>query len=145
MVLWGQSAGATAVDAYAYANPHDPIVSGLIADSGAVSPTNTFNTTPFTNLAESVGCGDLDEREEFVCVQKVDWQTIQNILQTNRSSGTTSPTAYYPVADNVTVFANNTERLEKGLVAKIVRQELCRLALPHDEKADRLLADDNGH
>ena len=122
MVLWGQSAGANAVDSYAYAySDEDAIVSGLIADSGAASQVNQVNYSSFSKLGSFFGCGGLSSKEELACMQKVDPHDIQNLLQGAASSGNTSVPSFGPVADGLTVHENNTERMESGLVAHLVR------------------------
>jgi carboxylesterase type B len=123
MVLWGQSAGAGAVDSYAYAHPKDAIVSGLIADSGSAS----LSTGPapagvgFSTLAGIVGCGNMNASAELECMQGVPATMLQNVLQgpATTANNVTVP-RFGPQADNVTVFANNTERIEQGLVATVV-------------------------
>jgi carboxylesterase type B len=116
MALWGQSAGARAVVAYSYANPDDPIVTGLIADSGSASPTPLLNGTSFSTMAASFGCGNLTAAAELSCMQAVDALAIQKYVL-NYSEGALGG----PVADNVTAFANNTQRLVEGRIAKVVR------------------------
>jgi carboxylesterase type B len=104
MVLWGQSAGARAVMTYSYANPDDPIVTGLIADSGSASAVST-NTT---------SCANLTAAAELTCMQAVDAFAIQTYVQGSdtRIGGL--------IPDNVTVFANNTERLIQGRITQVV-------------------------
>jgi hypothetical protein len=120
MVLWGQSAGGNAADSYSYANPEDPVVAGIIASSGVAGQNNQLNTTGFTVLAEKIGCGGLSAGEEFTCMQQVDAFELQRILQDGRANNDNSVPRFSPVADNVTVFENNTQRLEDGLVATVV-------------------------
>jgi carboxylesterase type B len=115
MVLWGQSAGGNAVVTYSYAYPDDPIVTGLIADSGAAPGSVSTNTTSFSVMAASLGCVNLTAAAELSCMQAVDALAIQNYVQgTDAGIGGMVP-------DNATVFANNTERLLQGRVAQIVR------------------------
>jgi carboxylesterase type B len=121
MVLWGQSAGANAVVTYSYANPDDPIVSGLIADSGTAATPGSVstNTTSFSVMATSLGCGNLTATAELSCMQKVDALAIQKYVGDN-TGGVFGNTLGGMVADNVTVFFNNTERLVQGRIAKVV-------------------------
>ncbi|KAL2192881.1 Alpha/Beta hydrolase protein [Corynascus similis CBS 632.67] len=117
MVLYGQSAGANAVLTYGYAYPHDPIVNGLIASSGGASATNPTSSSSFHNLAQIVGCANLTTTAELACMQEVDPLVLQKKIE-----GTEGPAfrgSFGPIADNVTVFANLTDRLEKGLVPKL--------------------------
>lgn len=114
MVLWGQSAGAWSVNYYGYAYPEDPIVKGLIADSGG---STVFTTDPshsnFTTVAAEAGCGGLDADAELACMQALDASTLQAVYQN------TTGVSFGPGVDNTTVFANNTERAIEGLVAQI--------------------------
>lgn len=62
ITLFGQSAGAIAIDAYAYSHPQDTIVKGAIQESGSlltvVRPMNgTINVTARDTVAATVGCG----------------------------------------------------------------------------------------
>ncbi|KAK8016668.1 triacylglycerol lipase V precursor [Apiospora rasikravindrae] len=121
MILWGQSAGAGLTTSYVYANGEDPIIAGAIANSGTVgvgpsSDDDGSSVNKFSQLAEIVGCGGgLDAEAELACMQEVPAQTLQAILQ----SGREEVPRFGVVVDNTTVFANYTERLEKGLVAKV--------------------------
>jgi carboxylesterase type B len=115
MVLWGQSAGGNAANSYGYANPEDPIVAGIVAQSGTTRQINSANTTAFTILAKKFGCDGLDAEEELTCMQGVDNDSLHHVIR----NGTNVP-SFSPVADGVTLFANNTARLEDGQVAKVV-------------------------
>lgn len=115
MVLMGQSAGGGSVDYYAYAHPNDPIVHGLITESGVrVAALGGPDSTNFTDLASKVGCGGLEPEEEFTCMQGVDAKLLED---TNSNTDTYS---FTPKADGVTAFPNKTERIDQGLIAKIV-------------------------
>ncbi|KAF9869635.1 carboxylesterase [Colletotrichum karsti] len=116
ITLWGQSAGGTSVGMYGYAWYEDPIVSGLIADSGAASilTVNDPEHATFTKFAGFVGCANLTAEEELECMQNVDAETIQNTL----SFGGTG-TAFRPVADDVTAFTNISQRLVDGKFADV--------------------------
>ena len=104
--------------AYGYANPQDPIVAGLIASSAGIGPTYSSNSTLFHNLAEAANCTNLTATEEITCMQSVDAKELQKlVLAINPDPGRP---LFGPIADNVTLFENITERLEKGLVAKVV-------------------------
>lgn len=123
MVLWGQSAGAGSSSVYGYGYPDDPIVAGLISDSGAAGMSLTEsagNHTAFDVLAGLVGCGDdvdddgQDGQGQLECMQKVDAETLTELVSN------TSSISFRPVADNVTSFSNITDRISRGLIAKIV-------------------------
>jgi carboxylesterase type B len=139
MVLWGQSAGGNAANSYGYANPEDPIVAGIVAQSGTTSQINSANTTAFTILAKQFGCDGLDAEEELTCMQGVDNDSLHHVIR----NGTNVP-SFSPVADGVTLFANNTARLEDGQVAKVVSPVGSKV-FPCRRKniADDLLASDS--
>jgi carboxylesterase type B len=121
MVLYGQSAGAESVMMYGYAHPHDPIVKGLIASSGSIKPTYPTTNSSFHDLAQVVGCANLTSTEELACMQEVDALVLKKYIERIQPETHVFQGQFRPIADGVTVFANNTERLEKGLVAKVVR------------------------
>jgi carboxylesterase type B len=116
--LWGQSAGSMSVDYYNFAYPHDPIVSGLIMDSGtAFTPlgTNDPTHTNFTFVAGHFGCGNLSAPAELACMRKIRSREIENFLKAYQDNGTQPPISFNPVIDNRTKFANYTTRaLAKG-------------------------------
>ncbi|KAG9253016.1 Alpha/Beta hydrolase protein [Emericellopsis atlantica] len=114
ITLWGQSAGASSVGIYGYAYPKDPIVTGLIADSGAAGVAAGGSATAFSTFAGFVGCGNLGPEEELACVQRVDAKEIQQKL----SFGNTGA-SFSPAADGVTAFSNYTERIAEGLIADL--------------------------
>ncbi|KAL4916783.1 carboxylesterase [Aspergillus aurantiobrunneus] len=116
MVLWGQSAGAGSVGLYSYAYPFDPLVSGLIADSGgATILSTTFDPihSNFTYLAGLVGCGDLDADDELRCMQKANATALIQRVSNNPSI------EFNPIPDNITRFANVTDRARAGLLADL--------------------------
>jgi hypothetical protein len=71
-------------------------------------------------MAASLGCANLTASDELSCMQKVDAFAIQKYVRANSASGLGGNGLGRLVADNVTVFANNTERLALGKVAKVV-------------------------
>jgi len=117
MVLYGQSAGANAVLTYSYAYPEKPIVAGFIASSGGTSGTNPATNGAFAKLAAQVGCGNLTAAAELACMQGVDAFVLQDRIQRS-SSGLLDLGGFSAVVDNITVFANLIDRIQKGLVAK---------------------------
>ncbi|KAK3391254.1 Alpha/Beta hydrolase protein [Podospora didyma] len=117
MVLYGQSAGANAVNAYAYANPADPIVKGLIISSSNTPATNPTSSTLFHDLAQNAGCAGRNTTAELACMQQVDALVLQQ--KVDEANPDPFRGLFRPLADNVTVFQNVTTRLEQGLVANI--------------------------
>ena len=115
MVLWGQSAGAWSVNYYGYAYPEDPIVSGLIADSGGSTAYVTGDEahTNFSAVAARAGCAGGDAAAELACMQRVDGATVRALYSN------TTGVNFGPVADDVTVFADNAARARAGRVARL--------------------------
>lgn len=125
MILWGNSAGAISVDYYNFAYPSDPIVKGLIMDSGtAFSPTPTNDTaySNFTFVAENVGCDGLaaDPAAQVACMRRVDAHTIEDFIAEYRDSQAVPTILFRPFYDEELVFSNYTARAEAGLQAQIV-------------------------
>lgn len=122
LTLWGQSAGGASVDSYGYAYPNNPIVKGLIADSGSAYLLSTADTTQknFTALAGMVGCKDLAPDAELRCMRNVSATVIEDALSNYVNSGVTPTIAFTPVADNITAFSNPADRAAKGLGVKLV-------------------------
>lgn len=127
ITLWGQSAGAASVDIYAYAHYDNPLVSGLIADSGSASisiATGTdFVRSNFTFLASLVGCNETDAQKELDCMQNVPSNTLENALSGYVNNGTKPSISFTGIPDNVTIFSNTTDRALQGKIAKIVSEQ----------------------
>lgn len=117
ITLFGESAGASSIGAYAYTYAYDPIVKGLIMQSGSeylMASEAVANTTVsqigWNFVASQVGCPanstagtavDLATGvKQLECLQKVDFTKIQQVV----SNYTLSTTAFAPVPDNVSVF-----------------------------------------
>ena len=62
IIIFGQSVGGTAVDYWAFAYRHDPIVAGLISHSGTafsfIPNSVDYSRTLFYNVSATLGCGD---------------------------------------------------------------------------------------
>ncbi|KAK5135196.1 hypothetical protein LTR08_005583 [Meristemomyces frigidus] len=123
MVLWGQSAGAFSVDFYNYAYPTDPIVTGLIMDSGTALTGGYVDPmhSNFTFVADHVGCSGLASKptQQLACMRNVSATTIENFYATYQESGAAPGISFSPTVDGIVVFSNYTERAFAGLQAKI--------------------------
>jgi acetylcholinesterase len=115
ITLWGQSAGAASVDYYNHAYAHDPIISGLIMDSGtAFIPIGTNDTThsSFSIVAQHFNCPTANSSsaaEELNCLKKVKQEDIENFLQSYQNAGTSPSLSFNTVVDGRTKFANYTQ------------------------------------
>ncbi|CZT48213.1 related to triacylglycerol lipase V precursor [Rhynchosporium secalis] len=119
ITLWGQSAGASSVDYYNFAYINDPIVRGLIMDSGtALHPTMLApdpSHSNFTSVAKQFGCGGLKPGAELQCMRKISFVDIENFLQ----SGKLPSLNFSPVPDDVVVFSDYTARALAGKYTKL--------------------------
>ncbi|KAL4815008.1 Alpha/Beta hydrolase protein [Aspergillus spinulosporus] len=112
ILLFGQSAGGASVDAYAYAYPEDPLVSGFVLQSGTVSLFNNADTAHanWNRLSTAVGCGAGDG--SLACMRKIPFPRILDAL----SNGSYT---FTPVVDNRTVFSDYTARAKGGGLARL--------------------------
>jgi cholinesterase len=128
ITIWGQSSGAESVDIYNYAWYKDPIVKGLIMDSGTSFIEDIFNSgvpgprySNFTYVASQFGCNNTSgPREEIACMKTVDAANIERIVADDVNAGSPANLAFGPAADEKTVFANWTERVLQGKITKLV-------------------------
>jgi acetylcholinesterase len=120
ITLWGQSSGAMSADYYNFAYPEDPIIHGLIMDSGTAEIQGFFtdgsNHSTFTFVATHFGCGSLTAEAELDCLRKVDSSSISAFLKERDDAGFTLP--FIATIDNRTTFANFTERALAGNFTK---------------------------
>lgn len=124
MIIFGQSAGAASVDYYNFAYADDPIVTGLIMESGtALIPIGGDATgASFDLVASNVGCGGLGNgtAAQLSCMRKVPAQTIESFVAKYSDSGASPGLDFGPTPDGKSVFANYTQRALDGKQAKIV-------------------------
>ena len=125
ITIFGQSAGGSAVDMYAYSYRDDPIVAGIISHSGTalsfVSSSPDYAQSRFLELAAGLGCTDGDV---VACMRGKDWHDIESASSKLKPAPTTalfSP-VFQPVVDNKTVFslAEYQSMSASGNFAKIV-------------------------
>lgn len=116
IILFGQSAGAASVDLYSYAYADDPIVAGIIPESGNTwgwaLPSSPARSAGFWfNVTETLDCGDAtsDPEEVLTCMRSKNATEVLNAVP--RLTGTAGILGGFgPVADNEVVFANVSGR-----------------------------------
>jgi len=112
------------VDFYNFAHYDDPIVEGLIMDSGnALLPIRSADTSHsnFSFVASQVGCGNqADAAAELACMRGVPARTLEQFVRTYQDAGTTPGISFIPIVDGKVVFANYTERALEGKISKVV-------------------------
>lgn len=126
ITIFGQSSGGVSVDYWSYAYMQEPIVAGLISESGnAFSfPQNPVDVTRknWYNVSSTLGCGGSGDTRD--CMRTKD---VKDILaaagRVPSSSGGSVFRAippFWPTPDGETVFANYTTLALEGQFAKIV-------------------------
>lgn len=129
MFIWGQSAGSTSVDVYNFAYPEDPIVTGLIMDSGTAHLDLLLNhaTTDFSNftfVAANVGCANqTTAAAELECMRKVPAEDLEAFVAYYEDSGDSPAINFIPLVDGKLVFDNYTERASAGGISDLVRTQ----------------------
>ena len=125
ITIFGQSAGGVSVDFYSYAWTEDPIVHGLISQSGTalsfVPNTLSMTTTSFLNVSAAVGCGSSGSVAELACMRSVQFKTILNasVLVPFAPTAALPQPPFQPTVDNKTVFSNYTALSANGSFMKV--------------------------
>lgn len=103
------------MDYYSYAHASDPIVAGLIAESGTTQPgglpyAESTSATNWYTVTSSVGCGNAstDPTALLTCMRALPYDTILSAIPTTGLDAILS--AFGPTVDNITVFADYSER-----------------------------------
>lgn len=131
ITIFGESAGGSAVDLYAFAFTHDPIVNGFIAQSGSAvfSPRPPVNETPWFVVSAAMGCGGAEAGPATVtCMRTKNAQDITNTM--GKISGGAISSGFGPAADGKLVFTDIQARSASGNFIKKV------VLLSHDGKLD---------
>jgi len=124
MILFGQSAGGGSVDMYAFAWAKDPIVYGLIGESGVASnptgpPVNT--SAGWWISSRKLGCGGIEAGEAtLACMRKQTWQDVLDSIERRGVTPNLAAGGFGPVLDdNKVVFPDYAKRRSEGNFAKL--------------------------
>jgi carboxylesterase type B len=125
ITIGGESAGGFSVDTYSYIWIDDPIINGIIAESGtsltAMNLAQKPNTAEkhwfkFTNL---LGCGGAEAGLSTIdCMRKIPATKIMETIQIATGNVLVGP--FQPVIDNKTLFSDTRARADAGKFLKKV-------------------------
>ncbi|KAI0378283.1 alpha/beta-hydrolase [Hypomontagnella monticulosa] len=119
ITLWGQSAGASAVDGHQFAWPSDPIFKSIIVESSVVliaKSGSDLNQTSFSYVSQQLGCSANATQDEVECMRTVSADDIEKVLLDAATRGT--PPLYFSAqADGKIVFTPD-EYLARGKAGK---------------------------
>ncbi|EJT98750.1 alpha/beta-hydrolase [Dacryopinax primogenitus] len=112
IVLFGESFGSLAIDAYTIRNPTDTIVKGVILESGLMALDEFIapNSTQWPLLAAAVGCGN--SNNVMQCMQAVPYSLLEGGIIKNSLSFTAG-------IDNYTMFADWKYYVDHGMYLRV--------------------------
>lgn len=115
ITLFGQSAGSSSTDFYSYAWACDPIIAGMILESGTIDsftlPYAANDSAAFWyDVTTAVGCGNAstDSTTLLACMRSVDADSIMAAVP--RSGINAAQSAFGPTVDESIVFSNYSNR-----------------------------------
>ncbi|CAN8095427.1 unnamed protein product [Discula destructiva] len=117
ITIFGESAGGRSVDLYAFAHTEDPIVNGMISQSGTVvySPVPPVNEAPWFAVSADLGCGGADAGPATVaCMRTKDAQDIMDTWERISSGVITFTSGFGPASDGKLAFADVQARSTSG-------------------------------
>lgn len=123
MLMESHVAGAASVDYYAHTYPTDPLVRGFAMDSGTTylgcCRSQDSNQTQFSYVASVFNCANSDPAAELACMRTVPADLLTNFLREHANAATAPSLSFDPIVDNKVVFANYTQRVASGGLAKV--------------------------
>jgi cholinesterase len=135
MILFGQSAGGASVDFYSYAYTKDPIIHGLIPQSGTAAITarttaNSANTTAaafanWSKFSDKMGCGTVpanDITKSLPCMRSKSAAAVLDACAP--VGGASSLGTWGPKFDSETVMPDTVDRGAKGNFIKVVSSSI---------------------
>lgn len=113
ITLVGQSAGAASIDFYSYAYKSDPIVSGLILESGTTGLgmyTLEETSSAWYNVTATLSCGNAssDQISLLSCMRSKSTSEISSAIPL--SNAPTGAASFWPTIDNITIFPSYSSR-----------------------------------
>jgi cholinesterase len=132
MVLFGQSAGGMSADHYAYGYTKDPIIHGIIPQSGTAVSTARPATAEgsltvvqrWSGLSEKLGCGPVTDDNVSKTLACMRAKPLKDVMDaTIPASSASAVGAWGPKTDNHVVFADTIARGVRGDFIKVVRSQ----------------------
>ncbi|KAF2672425.1 alpha/beta-hydrolase [Microthyrium microscopicum] len=124
MILFGQSAGSASVDMYSFAYAKDPIVYGLIAESGLASnpATPTVNASSgWFQASQKLGCGGEEAGEKTMpCMRTKKWEDILDSIERRGVTPNLGAGGFGPSYDGISVMPDYNKRRAEGNFAHLV-------------------------
>jgi cholinesterase len=127
VTIFGQSSGGVAADWWTFAYRDEPLINGIIMESGnAFSfPMNSpeLQARNWNNVSVTLGCGS-SAQDSIECVRNKPWQDVlaasARLPAAPGGNPVRSTPAFYPTIDNQTVFGDYASLLKQGEFARIV-------------------------
>lgn len=120
ITLFGQSAGGASVDYYSYAWTSDPIIAGLIPESGTAiglgQNTAADGAALWYNVSSKLGCGNSSSETTLSCMRTKNYSSILAALP---SEGVGGNTGFGPTVDEKVVFSNYISLSRAGKFIKV--------------------------
>lgn len=118
ITFWGQSGGASGVDAHQFAFPSDPIFHSAILQSGVILLASTDadpDEASFSYVAQQLGCSPAEATalDEVECMRGVDADRIEAVIENHAVSGAT-PGLYFQARADGKLFFTPEEYVAMG-------------------------------
>jgi carboxylesterase type B len=126
MTLFGESAGSMSISMYAFRYVTDPLVAGMIMQSGFATAVQTDNGTEWVRVSNNTGCiaqSGGDTAKELKCMRNVTARELKMAVSPHGLVYFADPVGGTPRVDNETFFTPQEyyTRSAAGKFAKIVR------------------------
>lgn len=125
ITIFGQSAGGMSVDYYAYTWTKDPIISGIIAESGSagnLGGTGGNLSAGWYRMSQKLGCGGVDAgAQTLTCVRTKPWQSVLGAIEKRGVTPNMGDGGFGPTVDGKVVFGDYPKRRAEGNFIKVVR------------------------
>jgi cholinesterase len=116
-IQFGQSAGGDSVDIYSYAWLKDPIVKGLIAQSGASTMCGLITDASRNNWPKVVTALNCSGTNELFCMRA---KSQKQIMDAVKKIELGFPPVFTPMPDGKVVFNDYETRAKEGKFIKVV-------------------------